>query len=128
MIYLVDTHILVWLSMKSGRLNQVTKDLLTDRNNEIYFSAISIFEIAVKQQLSKVGFDIDASAVRRAILDEGFLELVVNGLHAAFVVTLPPIHKDPFDRLLVAQANVEGMTLITADDLVAQYPGPILKI
>jgi PIN domain nuclease of toxin-antitoxin system len=128
MIYLIDTHILIWLSMKSSRLNQATKNLLADRNNEIYFSAISIFEIAVKQQLSKSDFDVDASAVRRAMLDEGYIELVVDGLHASFIATMPLIHKDPFDRLLVAQANVEGMTLITADEQIAQYPGPILKI
>jgi PIN domain nuclease of toxin-antitoxin system len=128
MIYLVDTHILVWLSMKPSRLDARTRDILEDTGNEIYFSAISIFEIAIKQQLGKVDFNIDASAVRRSMINEGFVELVVDGLHAAFVATMPPIHKDPFDRLLVAQANIEGITLITADEQIARYAGPILKI
>jgi PIN domain nuclease of toxin-antitoxin system len=128
MIYLIDTHLLIWMSMKSSRLTESTKALLEDIDNEIFFSAISISEIAVKQQLAKSDFNIDASAVRRAMVEEGYRELPVNGLHAAFVATLPPIHKDPFDRLLVAQANIEGMTLITADDAISRYPGPILKI
>jgi len=128
MIYLVDTHVLIWLTVESPRLGDGTKRLLSDPENEIYFSAISIFEIAVKQQLAKVDFNVEASAVRRILLEKRYLELVVNGEHAAFVATMPPIHKDPFDRLLVAQANIEGITLMTADEQIARYPGPILKI
>ena len=128
MIYLVDTHVLIWLTVQSPRLDQSTQELLADPDNEIYFSAISIFEIAVKQQLTKVDFNVEASVIRRVLIEKGYCELAVNGLHASFVGTMPLIHKDPFDRLLVAQANVEGMTLITADEQVAQYPGPILKI
>lgn len=128
MIYLIDTHILIWLSMRTSRLDAATRDILEDSRNEIYFSAISIFEIAIKQQLSKRDFLAEATGVRRAMLREGFIELTVDGMHAAFVATLPTIHKDPFDRLLVAQASVEGITLITADEQIALYPGPILKI
>jgi len=128
MIYLTDTHVLIWLAVQSPRLDQKTQDLLANRDNEIYFSAISIFEIAVKQQLTKVDFNVEASAIRRIMIEKGYVELVVNGMHAAFVATMPLLHKDPFDRLLVAQANVEGMTLITADDQVARYPCSILKI
>ena len=128
MIYLVDTHFLVWMSMVSTRLNLTARQMLTDPENTIYFSAISILEIAIKQQLGKAGFDAEAGIVRRAMLDKGYLELTVNGLHSAFVGTMPLIHRDPFDRLLIAQANVEGITLITADDEIAKYPGPILKI
>jgi PIN domain nuclease of toxin-antitoxin system len=128
MIYLIDTHILIWLSMKTSRLDAATREILENPGNEVYFSAISIFEIAIKQQLARSDFLVEATGVRRAMLRERFMELTVDGLHAAFVATLPPIHKDPFDRLLVAQANVEGITLITADEQIARYPGPILKI
>jgi PIN domain nuclease of toxin-antitoxin system len=128
MIYLVDTNVLVWLSMVSSRLNGLARDLLADPDNTIYFSAISILEISIKQQLGKPYFDAEAGPVRRAMLDKGYLELPVNGLHAAFVGTMPLIHRDPFDRLLIAQASVEGITLITADEEVAKYSGPILKL
>jgi PIN domain nuclease of toxin-antitoxin system len=128
MIYLVDTNVLVWLSMVSSRLNGLARDLLADPDNTIYFSAISILEISIKQQLGKPDFDAEAGPVRRAMLDKGYLELPVNGLHAAFVCTMPLIHRDPFDRLLIAQASVEGITLITADEEVAKYSGPILKL
>lgn len=128
MIYLVDTHFLIWLSMQSSRLTCQARSLLADPDNTIYFSAISVLEIAIKQQLAKVDFDVDTGVLRRTMLEKGYVELAVNGLHAAFVSTMPLIHRDPFDRLLVAQANVEGMTLITADEQIARYPGPILKI
>jgi PIN domain nuclease of toxin-antitoxin system len=128
MIYLVDTHVLIWLTVESPRLDEETKKLLSDPENEIYFSAISIFEIAVKQQLAKVDFNVEASAIRRIMIEKRYLELVVNGEHAAFVATMPAIHRDPFDRLLIAQASVEGFTLITADEQMARYPAPILKI
>jgi PIN domain nuclease of toxin-antitoxin system len=128
MNYLVDTHFLVWLSMQSARLTSHARSLLADPDNTIYFSAISILEIAIKQQLAKADFDVDAGVLRRALLEKGYIELALDGRQAAFVSTLPLIHRDPFDRLLVAQANVEGITLITADEQIALYPGPILKI
>lgn len=128
MIYLVDTHVLIWLAVESPRLNQKTRNLLSNPDNEIYFSAISILEIAIKQQLAKVDFHMEAVVIRRMLIEKGYLELFVSGVHAASVGTMPLIHRDPFDRLLVAQANVEGITLITADEQIARYPGPILKI
>jgi PIN domain nuclease of toxin-antitoxin system len=128
MIYLVDTHVLVRLAVDSPRLSSVARDLLVDPDNHIFFSAISIFEIAVKERLAKRGFDVEASAIRRMMIENDFVELPVSGLHAAHVATLPLIHGDPFDRLLVAQAMMEGFTLMTADEQIAQYPGPILRI
>lgn len=128
MIYLVDTHVLIWLAVDSPRLSDVVRDLLSDPDNHIFFSAISIFEIAVKERLSKRGFDVEASAIRRMMIENDFAELSVTGLHAAHVATLPLVHRDPFDRLLVAQAMMEGLTLMTADEQIARYPGPIFKI
>jgi PIN domain nuclease of toxin-antitoxin system len=129
MIYLVDTHVLIWLAVDSPRLSEAARALLTDPDNNIFFSAISIFEIATKDRLSKRGFDVESSAIRRMMIENDFAELAVTGLHAAHVATLPLVHRDPFDRLLVAQATIEGYTLVTADEKVVQYPGcPILKI
>lgn len=128
MNYLVDTHLLIWLSMASSRLTQQAREIFEDPNNTIHFSAISILEVAIKQQLGKSDFDAEATVLRRDLLDFGYSELVVDGAHAGYVSTLPLIHRDPFDRLLVAQAAVEGFTLLTVDREIARYPGPILKI
>jgi PIN domain nuclease of toxin-antitoxin system len=128
MIYLVDTHVLIWLAVDSPRMGNLARDLLADPDNQIFFSAISIFEIAVKERLSKRGFEVEASAIRRMMIENDFAELAVTGTHAAHVATLPLVHRDPFDRLLVAQAMMEGFTLMTADEMIAQYSGPILKI
>jgi PIN domain nuclease of toxin-antitoxin system len=128
MIYLVDTHVLIWLAVDSPRMGNLARDLLADPDNQIFFSAISIFEIAVKERLSKRGFEVEASAIRRMMIENDFAELAVTGTHAAHAATLPLVHRDPFDRLLVAQAMMEGFTLMTADEMIAQYSGPILKI
>lgn len=125
---LVDTHLLIWLSMVSSRLTSRAREVLEDTDNTIHFSAISILEVAIKQQLGKPDFDADAQVLRRALQEFGFQELVVNSAHAAQVASLPLLHRDPFDRLLVAQATVEGFSLLTVDEEIARYPGPILKI
>jgi PIN domain nuclease of toxin-antitoxin system len=128
MNFLVDTHLLVWLSMVSSKLRPRARDILENPDNAIHFSAISILEVAIKQQLGKPKFNADAHVLRRALHDFGFHELVVDGAHAAQVSALPLIHRDPFDRLLVAQAIVEGFTLLTVDEEIARYPGSILKV
>lgn len=128
MNFLVDTHLLVWLSMVSAKLRPQAREILENPENAIHFSAISILEIAIKRQLGKPDFNADAHVLRRALLEFGFQELVVNGAHAAQVSALPLIHRDPFDRLLVAQAMVEGFTLLTVDEEIARYPGPIQKV
>jgi len=128
MNFLVDTHLLVWLSMVSSKLRPQAREILENADNTIHFSAISILEVAIKQQLGKPDFNADAHVLRRALQEFGFQELVVNGAHAAQISGLPLIHRDPFDRLLVAQAIVEGFTLLTIDEEIARYPGPILKI
>ena len=128
MNYLVDTHFLVWLSMVSSKLKPQARAILENPENLIHFSAISILEVAIKQQLGKPNFDADAAILRRALLDLDYREVNVTGAHAAQVSSLPLIHRDPFDRFLVAQATIEGLTLLTVDEQIARYPGPILKI
>ena len=82
----------------------------------------------MKSQLGREDFDVDAHLLRRGLADNGYLELSINIEHALAVLALPPLHKDPFDRMLVAQATVEGFVLLTSDEQVAAYPGPVRRI
>lgn len=122
---LLDTHILLWAANEPDRLSAKALALLNDPAHELLFSAASLWEIAIKNGLGRDDFKVDARLLRRGLLDNDYAELPIVSAHAVFVESLPPIHKDPFDRILVAQATVEGITLVTSDSLVAQYPGPI---
>lgn len=119
---LLDTHILIWGAVEPERLSDTAVALIEDRGNDLAFSAASLWEIAIKTARGRADFRIDAGIVRQGLLDAGYAELAITGAHAAGVASLPPIHKDPFDRMLVAQATVERMTLVTADPVVAKYP------
>ena len=125
---LLDTHVLLRAAGQPERLPQAARALLDDPHNQPMFSAASLWEIAIKSGLGRDDFQVDARALRRELLDNGYLELPITSEHAVAIDCLPPIHKDPFDRLLVAQSMVEGITLLTADTLVAQYPGSVQKV
>ncbi len=125
---LLDTHLLIWAAIDPDRLSAKTRKLLADPLNELFYSAASLWEIAIKHGLGRADFQVDARVLRRGLLDNGYQELPITGAHAVAIESLSPIHKDPFDRLLVAQATVEGITLLTSDALVAKYPGPIRKV
>ncbi len=92
------------------------------------FSAASLWEITIKRGLGREDFEVDPHIFRRALLDNGYDELAITSEHAVAVDGLPEIHRDPFDRILVAQATAEGITLLTSDATVAQYPGPVRKV
>ncbi|NRP73301.1 hypothetical protein ILFOPFJJ_04200 [Ensifer psoraleae] len=98
--------------------------LIESRENILFFSAASLWEIAIKRGLGRPDFEADPRLLRRG-LDNGYEELPVSSAHAVEIDQLPPIHKDPFDRILIAQSIVEGVTLLTADEIVGKYPGPI---
>jgi PIN domain nuclease of toxin-antitoxin system len=102
--------------------------MLEDPQNELVFSVVSLWEIVIKRGLGRKDFQVDARMLRRGLLENGYRELEIKGEHAVAVDGLPPIHKDPFDRLLVAQSMAEGILLLTADPAVAQYPGPVRKV
>ncbi len=102
--------------------------MIEDMSEQILYSAASIWEVAIKSGLGRADFQVDPRLLRRGLLEHDYDELAVTGVHAAAVDQLPPIHKDPFDRLLVAQAQIEAVTLLTADRIVARYPGPIRLI
>ncbi|MFZ4876079.1 type II toxin-antitoxin system VapC family toxin [Janthinobacterium sp. Mn2066] len=122
---LLDTHLLLWAAGDPGRLSTVARALIEGPDNELFFSAASLWEISIKRGLGRSDFQVDTRVLRRGLLDNGYNELPVISEHAVAIEGLPSIHKDPFDRMLVAQATVEGITLLTADALVAQYPGPV---
>ena len=125
---LLDTHVLLWAAGAPERLASDIRALLDDPENQPIFSAASLWEIAIKKSLGRGDFIVDARALRHGLLDNGYSELAVSGEHAVAIDALPPIHKDPFDRILVVQAIVESITLLTADAIVAQYPGPVRMI
>jgi PIN domain nuclease of toxin-antitoxin system len=122
---LLDTHLLLWAASSPGELSKETRLMLEDDSNELFYSAASIWEISIKTGLGRADFSVDARVLRRNLLDNGYIELPIEGMHAAFIQSLPSLHKDPFDRILISQATVEGITLFTSDAMVAQYPGPI---
>src|ERR1043165_4714388 len=120
---LLDTHVLLWAAAGSG-LSTNAAAIVNDPENELHFSAASIWEVAIKSALGRPEFNLDPGVFRRELLESGYEEVAIAGSHAAAVSTLPDLHKDPFDRILVAQAIVEGITLLSADQAVLAYPGP----
>jgi PIN domain nuclease of toxin-antitoxin system len=121
--YLLETHLLIWAVTGDKKLPADTAALISDTENTLLFSVLSLWEIALKRGLNRKDFLYDARLVRQSLLNNGYEELSILSQHVIAVDALPPIHKDPFDRLLVAQAIVEGVELLTADATVAQYPG-----
>jgi PIN domain nuclease of toxin-antitoxin system len=125
---LLDTHVLLWAAGQADRLSPAARKLLNDPQNELIFSAASFWEISIKCGLGRDDFQVDSRILRRALLDNGYTELPITSEHAVAIDSLPPIHRDPFDRLLIAQSIIEGITLLTADSQVAQYPAPVQKV
>lgn len=125
---LLDTHLLLWAAGTPENLSVAALELIEDTQNELVFSPASLWEIAIKNSLGRPDFQVDVRVLRRGLLDNGYSELPITSEHAVFLSNLPPLHKDPFDRILIAQATVEGITLLTSDSVVAGYPGSIRKV
>ena len=125
---LLDTHILLWAAGAPERLSPAARDLIEDPGNALVFSVVSLWETAIKLGLGRDDFQADPRLLRRGLLDNGYAELVITSEHVVSIDSLPRLHRDPFDRLLIAQATVEGITLLTADPRIADYPGPIRKV
>lgn len=128
MKFLLDTHLLLWAAAEPQKMSPAARALIDDPLNDLFFSPASLWEIAIKAGLGRADFQIDAGLLRRALLDNGYQELSITSQHVVFIADLPALHKDPFDRILVAQSIVEGIVLVTADATVAQYPGPVRRI
>ncbi|MGH9598510.1 MAG: type II toxin-antitoxin system VapC family toxin [Terracidiphilus sp.] len=128
MKFLFDTHLLLWTVARSRMLSAEARSLIADPLNQLFFSVVSVWETAIKFSQGRLEFNLPPHELRESLLASGYHELSILGTHANAVVGLPHIHKDPFDRLLIAQAIVEGITLLTADATIARYPGPIRKV
>ena len=118
---LLDTHVLLWALADPRRLSGPARDAIEAGDNEVLFSAASIWEIAIKSQVLRAEFGVDTATIIGAARAMRFDELAIGAEHAAGVAALPPHHKDPFDRLLVAQALAEPARLVTADKALAAY-------
>lgn len=128
MKFLLDTHLLLWAAGQPDRLSKVARELIENPDNELYFSAASIWEIAIKSSLGREDFKADSRLVRRGLIDNGYREIPISSEHAVGVQALPLIHKDPFDRLLVSQSIAEAITLVTADPVLPQYSGMVQHV
>ena len=125
---LLDTHLLIWTAIEPTRVPKAASAMMGNPANDLAFSAASIWEVVIKRQLGRPGFNVDPVLLRRGLLDNAYTELAVTGVHGLGTMTLPLLHRDPFDRLLVAQAAMEGMLLLTSDSMIARYPGPIRRV
>lgn len=128
MRFLLDTHLLIWLALGSDRLSAATIRRIEDPAAEPMFSAASIWEVAIKAALGRPDFTLDAGDLRNGLLRAGYTEIPITGAHAAQVSQLPPLHRDPFDRMLIAQAIVERVTLLTVDKTLERYPAPVERV
>lgn len=125
---LLDTHLLLWAAGEPDKLPATALAEIENTDNELLFSAASLWEVAIKRGLGRADFTVNPRLLRRGLLDNGYQELPITGEHAVAVDGLPPLHKDPFDRMLIAQSIVEGITLLTVDERVAQYPAPVRQL
>jgi len=123
---LLDTHILLWAA--AGELPHEAARYIEDVNNTLFFSPASIWEVVIKNGLGRKDFFVDPSLLYRGLVNAGYNELAITGKHTLLVSNLPLLHKDPFDRLLIAQSASEGILFLTADEMVAQYPGSIIFV
>ena len=124
---LLDTHLLLWAASEPEKLPPAALSEIENDDNELIFSAASLWEIAIKRGLGRADFTVDARLLRRGLIDNGYFELPITSEHVIALEGLAPIHKDPFDRILIAQSIVEGITLLTVDYLVSQYPAPVRR-
>ncbi|MDR6815978.1 PIN domain nuclease of toxin-antitoxin system [Neorhizobium sp. 2083] len=122
---LLDSHLLVWLVGASERLPSAAREIIENPDHEIFFSSASIWELSIKYSSGKIGLELPPRMLHRVLIEGDFRELAVSASHALEVDSLEQIHKDPFDRILIAQAMSEGMLLLTSDETIAQYDGPI---
>ncbi|CAN7573329.1 type II toxin-antitoxin system VapC family toxin [Caballeronia sp. LjRoot29] len=131
---LLDTHLLLWTAVASAdvrsnsSLSNEARALIEDEENDLLFSAASVWEVAIKNGLGRPDFKVDAHLFRRSLLDNGYIELAISSAHTAAVGNLPDHHKDPFDWLLIAQATFEGITLLTNDETVAEYKASPIRL
>jgi PIN domain nuclease of toxin-antitoxin system len=116
---LLDTHIVLWWLLDSSELDARAREMIASPANAVFLSAVVVWEARIKQGVGKLDVPADFAKV---LEDQGFEKLPISLAHTHEVHTLPPHHRDPFDRMLVAQAKIERLTLLTRDSIIAQYP------
>ena len=122
---LLDTHVLIWAAYDPARLSARARSLILDPANSLYFSVASIWEVAIKSSLGRTDFAVDPAELRMSLIANEYNEIQIEAAHVLRVATLPPLHADPFDRILLAQAMAEGFVLMTQDAKVIDYGGPV---
>ena len=120
---LLDSHVLLWAAQEPDQLSEARRAALDDRDNELYFSVVSLWELGIKVLTSRGAFHADLPLLRRRLIARGYKELQITGEHALRNMLLPLLHRDPFDRILIAQAQVEDLPLVTDDSIIRRYPG-----
>ena len=123
--FLLDTHLLIWAAGALPRLPARVAALFEEEGSTVVFSAASIWEVAIKSTLRRPDFHVDPLALRDGLLAARCEEMPVTGPHGAAVAALARLHGDPFDRLMIAQARVEGLPFLTADAALAAYGPPV---
>lgn len=121
MAFLLDTHLLLWLAAEPDRLSDQARAIINDESIDTRFSVVSLWEVTIKTGRGRPDFSVDARALRRGLLESGFVELPIDVTHVVGVADLPDHHRDPFDRLLLGQARSEGLTLLTVDAQLLPY-------
>ena len=122
---LLDTHVVLWAMQDSVRLSPLARDLIS-RADAVYVSAASLWEISIKAALGKL--EIDCTQLERRLDETGFLPLPINWAHAVKLRELPPLHRDPFDRMLIAQALAEPLRLLTSDSALSEYSELVIAV
>src|SRR5450631_78318 len=125
---LLDTHIILWAAGTPEKLSDVARKLLLEADSRLFFSAASLWEIVIKRGVGRDDFRVDPHRLRKMLLINGYTELPITAEHVLRVDTLPLLHKDPFDRILIAQARSEAMLLLTVDSAVIQYGEGVLAV
>ena len=125
---LLDTQILIWLLFWPEILPQNAREIIGKEENDLCFSPASLWEVSIKRSQNKVDFQLNARLMQENLLEKGCLELPITSLHTIIAGELPVLHKDPFDRLLIAQAVVENLFLLTSDKKIAEYPARVIFV
>jgi len=125
MNFLLDTHIILWMAARPDLLQKPIIPILENKNLTLFFSTVNIWEITIKTQLGRDNFKVNSELLCENLIENDLKELTISSKHALSLTKLPPLHRDPFDRMLIAQAISEDLILLTADQMIAQYDGPI---
>ena len=123
---LLDTNIL--LLAAADLLPKEAEDYVKNESNDLYYSSASMWEVVIKHGLNRPDFNADPHLLNAALPENGYIELPITSEHTLITGTLPMIHKDPFDRILVAQSISEGISLLTTDEQISKYPAPVILL